>query len=287
MKEDNREPRVIESASATTSRDNENSGPFAYVITAVALGLLLLVGVAGAGCVSLVLSSIADDYQHDMQSTGATAVPNDDFDFDFDEDFDFDTDLEEFIERYANPNGSHHNTSNSSDKPSSDAENAASVADALDFSIAPYGDGIEAGVSASAYAGVSDAARDFVRSVVTTDTSNNKQLVVYLDNAAKNENERAQNIASARELCKAARSAMEALQAPSSDEVGGDAAEKLSVALGKAQERWSLMEEEISLLDTSDKVDTEELWKRDEKVLQATEDAANQLEEALYAAANK
>lgn len=287
MKDDDREPRVIESASATTSHDNENSGAFAYIITAVALGLLLLFSVAGAGCVSLVLAGVADGYQRGTQSTGATAVPNNEYDFDFDEDFDFDKDLEDLIERYANPNGTHGGTGNYSNRPSNDSDAAASVSDVLDFSLAPYADGIEAGVSATAYAGVPDAARDFVRSVVTTDTSNNKQLVIFLDNAAKNEDERAQNIASALELCKTAREAMEAFQAPSSDQVGGDAAEKLSVALGKARERWSLMEEEISLLNTSDKVDTEELWKRDDKVLQATEDAATQFEDALYAAGNK
>lgn len=33
---------IIESASATTSPDNSNSGPFAYVITVVAVGALLL-----------------------------------------------------------------------------------------------------------------------------------------------------------------------------------------------------------------------------------------------------
>lgn len=35
-------PPIIESASATTSPDNSNSGPFAYVITIVVVGALLL-----------------------------------------------------------------------------------------------------------------------------------------------------------------------------------------------------------------------------------------------------
>ncbi|WP_077598060.1 hypothetical protein [Olsenella urininfantis] len=43
---------VIESASATTSPDNMNSGNSAYVITAVGLGLVLLLCMGVAGCVS-------------------------------------------------------------------------------------------------------------------------------------------------------------------------------------------------------------------------------------------
>lgn len=43
---------VIESASATTSPDNANSGPFAYVVTAIAVALALAVASAITGCVS-------------------------------------------------------------------------------------------------------------------------------------------------------------------------------------------------------------------------------------------
>lgn len=43
---------VIESASATTSPDNANSGPFAYVVTAIAVALALAATSAVTGCVS-------------------------------------------------------------------------------------------------------------------------------------------------------------------------------------------------------------------------------------------
>ena len=50
MDNQNKSPKIIETASATTSPDNKNSGPFAYIITAVALAFLLVLALAGAGC---------------------------------------------------------------------------------------------------------------------------------------------------------------------------------------------------------------------------------------------
>lgn len=48
---------VIETASATTSRDNANSGNAAYVIFGVALALIVLVTMAVSTCSSIALRS--------------------------------------------------------------------------------------------------------------------------------------------------------------------------------------------------------------------------------------
>lgn len=45
-------PPVIETASATTSPDNKDSGPFAYVLTAVVVGLLAPLMLGFSGCAS-------------------------------------------------------------------------------------------------------------------------------------------------------------------------------------------------------------------------------------------
>ncbi len=65
-------PPVIESASATTSPDNARSGPLAYVVTALIVGLLALFTLSFSSCMSAV-GQIAtswecvhpDDYGYD------------------------------------------------------------------------------------------------------------------------------------------------------------------------------------------------------------------------------
>lgn len=48
-------PRPIETASATTSPDNANSGPAAYVIAGVTLAFTMLVGFSVSSCASYVV----------------------------------------------------------------------------------------------------------------------------------------------------------------------------------------------------------------------------------------
>ena len=54
------EPPVIETASATTSPDNANSGPLAYVVFGIVIALLVLLGAGLSSCGSM-LSSLADE----------------------------------------------------------------------------------------------------------------------------------------------------------------------------------------------------------------------------------
>ena len=86
------EQPVIESASATTSPDNANSGPLAYVVFGIVVGLLVLLLVGVSSCTSAAFSITSqqswgyadsdfvgnDDYLHDLLGD-----PND-----YDEDFD-------------------------------------------------------------------------------------------------------------------------------------------------------------------------------------------------------
>ena len=55
------EQPVIESASATTSPDNANSGPFAYVVFGVVIGLLVLLGVGISSCASALAAFAPQD----------------------------------------------------------------------------------------------------------------------------------------------------------------------------------------------------------------------------------
>ena len=57
MSADDKKP--FETASATTDPDNSNSGPFAYIITGVCVGALLLFGVLCSSCASIAISAAA------------------------------------------------------------------------------------------------------------------------------------------------------------------------------------------------------------------------------------
>lgn len=65
---------VIESASATTSPDNSNSGSAAYVIFGVAVALVALIAIGFSGCVSalgrLALDNHSYGYGHNYDYDG-------------------------------------------------------------------------------------------------------------------------------------------------------------------------------------------------------------------------
>ena len=81
-------PPVIESASATTSPDNERSGPFAYILTAVVVAVLALLVMGFSGCVTS-LGTLASapgsywEYTYDPYFSDDPYVFNYDYDFDF------------------------------------------------------------------------------------------------------------------------------------------------------------------------------------------------------------
>lgn len=271
MDDENRKPQVIETASATTSKDNENSGPFAYILTAVCLGVLLVVSVLGVGCTSLVFASIAPS--EDVRGS-SSAFP----DY-FDEDFD--SELDDWLDQYYGiPNDS-----TNDDSTHSKESGFADVADVLDFSIAPYNTAIENEVGASSYAGTPAEVRDYVRSIVETDEDYTSQLVVLLDNAAKKEDDRAANIREAKQLCVGAKEAMEKIEVPTlQKDEDGDVAYMLDSGKAEAAKRWKYLADEMSLLDTTRTVSTKRLWDIDDKVADATMEAGEDLENAMYAA---
>lgn len=268
MNQDDRSPRIIETASATTSPDNSNSGSFAYIITAVVLGLALVVSLAGAGCAAVVIAAAANN-----PSSHSHAYPLNGYDT-FDDDYG-DMDWNEFLQHYDDTYG---NSGDSAHKESG----SATVADVLDYDLAPYGRTIDNELSASAYAGVPSDVREFVRSLVRTDRDYAVQVVNLLNTAALEDESRTQSIADAVELCHKASAAFDAMEIPAiANDESGSVKDSLGSAKGKASLRWSLMAEEIELLSTSDEVDTSRLWDKDDEVTEATDDAAELLEDAM------
>lgn len=271
MKED--KPKVIETASATTSPDNSNSGHFAYIVAGVTFAVVLLMGLGCAGCASLFLNVAAQEYS----SYGSHGRRIDDFVYDEDVD-----DLEELLDQYSQEFGGF--DEGSQEKDGSRASSV-SVKEALDFDLAPYGATIDDEVAANAYANVPTDVRDFVRSLVSCDRDHTDELVRLLYAGSKDEEDTLAKVGEARNLCDTARNAILAIEVPTTaKDEGGAIKDLLGTAKSEAARRWDLMAREIDVLNTSDEVDTRRLWNRDEDVIESTEEAGQLLEEAMDAA---
>lgn len=267
--------KPIETASATTSHDNSNSGPFAYVITAVVLVLSIIMSLAASGCISYAIATAAHEYSNGRPGTQLPDI----------DDFDNLEDLDELLERYygdSNPTSSDRNTTTDhGSNAGSSGSSTTSVGDALDFDLAAYGQSIDSMVSASSYAGTPAEVRDFVRDLVSKDRTFADAVCASLNSAALDEGARAGKISEAKDKCAEAAKALDGVSIPA---VAGDDDGKVKDALGTAKSnavrRWELMANEIELLQ-GESVNTKALWDVDGHVLQATEDAANNLTEAM------
>lgn len=272
-----KQEHVVETASATTSSDNANSGPFAFIVAGISFALVLVLSLGTAGCVSYALTMAADGY---ASGYGYADDPlYDDYDFD-DMDFD-DMDFDEFMEQYYN--GIPDEGSTSGAQPGN--ATSATVEEALGFDIAPYGTTVGDEVSASSYAGVPDDVRSYVRGLIALDADYTTKLKSCLNAAAGDEGERAQKLEEAVTLCQEASKALEGLDLPSLEEDSeGEAKDLLGTAKAQAAKRWDCLAEEMGLLQ-NEEVDTERLWEVDDEVIDATEEAGDLLEDAMAAMA--
>lgn len=282
MSNNDESPRIIETASATTSPDNSNSGSFAYVLTAVTLGVVLVLSLIGAGCASVVLSSMAKEETSSSSNENGFSSPFDDWDDQYtDDDFDINNmDFNDLLNDYTNgfPNSGNKDGGNSK---------TTTAGEALDFSLAPYGNVLDDEVSASSYAGAPAEVRDFVRNIVSVDKDYSNRLVTLLDAAALKEDERMAKIQEAVTLCGEAKNAVNGVEIPQvANDANGAVRDALGAAKSEAVRRWELMETEISMLNTTESIRTNRLWDADDDVLAATEGAGDMLEEAMGLASN-
>lgn len=268
--------RVVETASATTSPDNASSGPTAYVITAITLGLLVIISLASAGCVSVAMGMLASELENGNYGSAAQSygAPYTNFDMDDMDNMDFDQWLEQYYDQTQGTSGGQ-------------GSGTADVADVLDFSIAPYTCTLDSEVSANSYAGTPAEVRDFVRDLCAKDTEASKKVVDLLNKAALNDKERTDCIRQAIAACDDAKGQMDSVTVPSvSKDEDGSVKDQLGSAATLTAKRWDLMRQELELLNTTGEVDTNKLWDADEKVVETTETAAETLMEAMATAAD-
>ena len=278
MSKDDDSKNVIETASATTSQDNSNSGPFAYIITAVTVILVLLFSLVGGGCTAAILNAAADSAGSQSYTTPYTPHNYDTYNYD---DMDWEDWLEYYDQLENNPMSMYNNTN--TDK---DTKGTATVSEILDFGMAPYGMSLDEQVSASSYAGVPSDARDFVRAFVAKDEEYQTKVVNLLNEAALDESAQGAKIKEALTLCDEASNYYGSLEIPA---ISGDADGTVKDLLGSAktstQNRWKAIHDEIALLDTTEPVNKERFWDLDDEVYDTTEEAATSIEDALDAAA--
>ena len=280
-----KERKVIETASATTSPDNENSGKFAYVVTGITIAALLLFALLG-GIIMAAVAGIMVSSGAVGEITNNTGGPQNLFDLD---DESFEDYLDQYYEDLLNDFDENGTDEKDEDKDEDKDEHAGgksvSVSDALDFDLAPYLVSLNSEVPASSYAGTPQEVRDFVRQMMSTDTQNTDAVRAALNAAASDTENQQAHIEEARAACTAGRDALNALEVPVFENVeDGSVRDLLGEAKGEAARRFDLTEAEIALLATDGKVDTSRLWAADDKVVESCESAADKVLEAMSAA---
>jgi len=276
---DKDERNIIETASATTSPDNANSGNFAYVIVAITCAGVLVLSLITSGIASFALAILAREPEA-SQGFGTTN-PEDLQDYD---------QMQELWEEYYDDLFSEIEKDEEEDKTKDRDEEASgdvTVEGALDFDLAAYAGGLESQVPASAYANVPTEVHDIVRSIISVDTDYSRQVARTLDSAAriKDDAERAAKVSEAHAACDEAKAALDALEiAQLTDVEDASVRDLLGSAKGEAARRFELMADEIAVLEEGDPVDTERLWKCDGQVGEALEKASDLIIEAMETA---
>lgn len=247
----------IETASATTSPDNANSGNAAYVIVAATLGVLILLSALFGRVIGSALGYVLDDLGGELSDDYDLLDPYDGFD-DYGDDYGYGYDESDEV----------------------------SVDDALSLSLAPYTETIDNDLAATEYSGVPGDVRDWVRDIVKTDRSYNDQVIDALNAAARDSSTQKDNLQAALDACDAAISDYSGRQVPEFDVTDpSDTANDAHAALDDVVNRWHSVKEELTLLkdaaDANEDIDYNSLSDADDKVVLYTQDAADSLDTML------
>ncbi len=215
-------PRVVESASATTSKDN-HAGIAPIVITVVVLALLsaLVCGFMD-GIMKLAEVAIESEYDGGGIDPGDYGV--------------YEDDLRELF-------GDTSDTELTSDNVF-DVELSCLESSVSDF------------VFSSDYSGSQSSVAEYVKALAKADDDATTQVVSHVRAAAaaSDDETRADELAQATEACNQAKAAVEAIELPERVTVTGSCAEDILEKLGDARkttlERWDAFAEVIAIMDS-------------------------------------
>lgn len=254
--------RYFETASATTSPDNANSGNLAYVLTGVVLGTLVVLSLLMAPVLASVVVTSALSAEDGGASDGAD-------------------ELDELMERLMGETDGTEGISGQGQGQGSTSTEELSQSEALDLGLALYGTTVDDQVSATSYANVPDDVRTYVRALLAADRDGAATLSRQLNTAARG-TDLEDNLQAALQTAADTKAAVESLEAPDfgSDEVN----EAVARAQRATAARWDAVSAEVGLLQSSP-ILSSRLEEADDEVLDATEEAAEDVTEALLTAA--
>lgn len=242
----------VETASATTDPDNANSGNFAYILTAVVLVGLVALCVALSGVVGALAGQV-------LESRGTDS-------------------LEGLVDQY----------DGTGQDGTGRTSGELSLSDALDLDLAPYSLAVNDGVSATAYAGVPDDVRSYVRSVLSADGDAQQEVARQL-NAAARSDDPASGMQAVVDAANSGKAAIEGLALPTLSDA--DVSSELAAARQATLDRWDAVIAEVGVLsagsDADGTVSRTDLTKADDDVREKTEEAAEDFTQALQAAARQ
>lgn len=265
---------TVETASATTSKDN-TSGSLAYVIAAAAVAALFCLGLGLSGCVSLFTRIASSEHAHNTTTTS----PFDDLDHYFEDDDSTNVDDQDILNLLDNGDATPQGES-----PQLDT--GTSVSDALSSDLAVYGDTIDTLLSAFDYAGAQSSVSECARDIVRTDKQATSELVGILRSAARGDITQADAFQKAIELADATAEELDATELASAE---GDHAEDIERELEKARssavERWQAIGDEMSLFAETEKLGREQLSSAEGAITSPTSEAAQHLSTALTTSA--
>ena len=277
----------IESASGTTSPNNANSGPFAYIVTIVCVVLLILLSAVAAGCarntVRLALDAAKDSLEDGIIEieTDADELPEEIFGEDFDGDS-----FEDYFERVFGESPDSFYGRPRTDGRDSDTPGATyTPIEVLGLDLSIYDNDVNDLVSASAYAGTDAEVKEFVRELVLADRDANDELIRELRAAARNEDEFAERLEGTVGFAYDFIDSLDdyGSEVPSPND---ETENLLNDAMEHLENRWYRIIDFMSVLENGDELDIDTLEELDAAVYDETKDAAKSFEDALAASTN-
>lgn len=277
-------PPVIETASATTSSDNANSGNLAFVLAAVAIASLAVIGMGMSSILRLAGHLVeeretsywyddADGYQFDMNDN--TGDPYD------------------LIEQYLDGPNDYDDLSFLTKKDKDlvldeDKDGKVTPTEALGADLGMYEATIDSLLPQSSYANAQADVRSFVRDLVLADRNASSDMASSLQQTAWKDGDIKQEIEKASSLADKTIKELQGMKAPAAQ---GDKAKDISKSLesgkSKAIDRWKAIADELKLIASADELDANEVKKADELVSSTTQEAADALAQAMTDSAKR
>ena len=273
----------LESASGTTSPNNSNSGPTAYILTIICVLALVGLCMVSTRCVNKAidrfLPQIIDETMERLENRFSSPesferyiTDTDDIDADNFEDY-FERVFGETYEDYFDRNDS----DTSADSYEFDSR------DVLGLDLAIYDWDIDGMVSANAYAGADAAVKDYVRDFVLADRETTEDLIREFRRAGRDGEDFHEHLEEARGIAQTLIDDIRGIDIPDTDD---GTEELLNEAIVHANARWNAIVELIETLRDNDTVKDQDLEILDDTVYYETRNAAQALEDALAASRN-